>query len=136
MRDLFPANYFLRPYDPLQGRRICCFFLTTNIFSIYSVSSAPVKLGKPTKIVLDVMNLSSVLKNVPVEPFLYAEFLSAAEPIYHSGRQFLEVSNFHEKFSDLTAHIKHRHKQNEAHAQVSCILVAFMRSVTFSYDVI
>ena len=66
-------------------------FLTTNIFSIYSVSSAPVKLGKPTKIVLDVMNLSSVLKNVPVEPFLYAEFPSAAEPIYHSGRQFLEL---------------------------------------------
>ena len=26
MRDLFPANYFLRAYDPLQGRVICCFF--------------------------------------------------------------------------------------------------------------
>ena len=91
MRDLFPANYFLRAYDPLQGRRICCLQKITINFSIFSVSSAPVKHEKPTKIVLDVMNLSSVLKNVPVEPFLCVEFPSAAEPIYHSGRQFLEL---------------------------------------------
>ena len=97
MRDLFAANYFLRPYDPLQSRWIYCLQKITIIFSIFSVSSAPVKLGKPIKIVLDVMNLSSVLKNVPVEPFLCVVFLSAAEHIYHSGRQFLEVWKFHEK---------------------------------------
>ena len=77
----------------------------------------PVKPVKQIKIVRAVATPYSELRNVPVVPFSSAVFQIVDVHIYLKGRfsKLIFISNL--DFRDLTAHIRHRHKANEAVAQ-------------------
>lgn len=72
---------------------------------------------KQIKIVLDVATPYNGLKNVPVVPFLFAASQTVDVHIYLKGSFPPFIFIPHSDSRDLTAHIRHRHKANEAVAQ-------------------